>query len=147
MTVNKRKKNSRQRASHTHGWGAKKKRRGSGNRGGKGNAGSGKRADCKKPSFWKDLKYFGKFGFKIKGAKRDIRPVNLIYLEENLQKFLKEKKAVQENGLYNIDLEAIGFNKLMGDGRVSNKFKIKTQYASKKSVEKIKAAGGEVIVG
>ena len=52
MTVNKRKKNSRQRGSHTHGWGAMKKHRGAGNRGGRGAAGSGKRADSKKPSIW-----------------------------------------------------------------------------------------------
>ena len=39
-----RKKNTRQRGSHTHGWGAKKKHRGAGNRGGRGNAGSGPRA-------------------------------------------------------------------------------------------------------
>ena len=65
MTVNKRKKNSRQRGSQTHGWGAKKKHRSFGNRGGKGMAGSGKRADSKKPSLWKE-RYFGKIGFKSK---------------------------------------------------------------------------------
>ena len=47
MTVNRRRKRVRQRGSKTHGWGAKKKHRGKGNRGGKGMAGSGKRADSK----------------------------------------------------------------------------------------------------
>ena len=45
MTHNKRKKNSRQRGEWTHGWGAKKKHRGAGHRGGRGNAGSGKRGE------------------------------------------------------------------------------------------------------
>jgi len=40
MTVNKRKKMSRLRGSHTHGWGAKKKHRGKGNKGGAGMAGT-----------------------------------------------------------------------------------------------------------
>ena len=47
MTVNKRKKFSRYRGSMTHGCGSKKKRRGSGHRGGKGMAGTGKRSDKK----------------------------------------------------------------------------------------------------
>ena len=63
MTVNKRKKFSRYRASMTHGKGSKKKRRGSGNTGGVGKAGSGKRSDNKKPSHWKEKRYFGKYGF------------------------------------------------------------------------------------
>ena len=75
MTVNKRKKISRYRGSMTHGGGSKKKRRGSGNRGGKGLAGSGKRSDSKKPSLWKE-KYFGKFGFVSKN-KSTINAVNI----------------------------------------------------------------------
>ena len=62
MTINKRKKNSRQRGSWTHGWGSKKKHRGAGHRGGKGNAGTGKKGDAKKPKIWKNKKYFGKYG-------------------------------------------------------------------------------------
>ena len=63
MVVNKRKKNSRQRGSTTHGFGSKKKHRGHGSRGGSGLAGTGKRADAKKPSFWHDTEYFGGHGF------------------------------------------------------------------------------------
>ena len=66
MTVNKRTKSSRDRGSKTHGCGSMKKRRGAGNRGGRGMAGTGKRADQNKPSIWKNKKYFGKYGFKKK---------------------------------------------------------------------------------
>ena len=66
MVVNKRKKNTRMRGNTTHGWGSMKKRRGAGNRGGRGNAGTGKRADQKKPTILKlyGNSYFGKHGFK-----------------------------------------------------------------------------------
>ena len=47
---NKVKKVRKFRGSHTHGYGSKKKHRGAGSRGGRGMAGSGKRADQKKPS-------------------------------------------------------------------------------------------------
>ena len=87
MVIFKRKKNTRQRGSHTHGWGAKKKHRGKGNKGGSGNAGSGKRSDSKKPSFWK-LKL--PKGFKKKGLKKKINAVNLLYIEENFYKLLNE---------------------------------------------------------
>lgn len=145
MAFNKRKKNSRQRGSKTHGWGSMKKHRGAGNRGGTGRAGSGKRADSKKPSLWADKKYFGKHGFKKKGIAEKITPVDVYYLEEKLPLLLSKKLVSQENDAYVIDLKSVGFNKLLSSGRVTKKFRITTPYASKKAVEKVKKGGGEVI--
>lgn len=144
MVVNKRKKFSRQRASHTHGWGSKKKHRGAGNRGGRGMAGTGKRADQIKTLIWKE-RYFGKYGFVPKGVKKDIRAINIGYIEENLGKFFGENLISKENDVYVVDLEKLGYNKLLGDGRIVNKFKIKTEYASGKVIEKVKKAGGIVV--
>jgi len=137
MVVNKRTKFSRQRASHTHGWGSKKKHRGAGNRGGRGMAGTGKRGDQMKTLHWKDKKYFGKHGFKKKGLKKEVNTINIDYVEENLDKFLKE-------GV--VDLGKLGYNKLLGKGHVKSKLKIKVDNASAKAVEKVKKAGGEVIL-
>lgn len=144
MTVNKRKKNTRQRGSKTHGWGAKKKHRGQGHRGGRGMAGTGKRADSKKPSIWK-TDYFGKHGFISKTPKIKINPVNISFIEQHIDKYISNKLITKENGFYSLDLEKLGFNKLLGDGRVSTKFKIKTPYASKIAIEKIKEADGEIV--
>ncbi|MBS3105631.1 uL15 family ribosomal protein [Candidatus Woesearchaeota archaeon] len=144
MTVNKRKKNDRQRGSMTHGWGAKKKHRGQGNRGGRGMAGTGKRADSKKPSIWKDKNYFGKYGFVSKTPKVKINAVNINFLEQHIIRFLLNNTIKKENDFYIVDLEKLGYNKLLGDGRISTKLKIKTPYASKTAVEKVKEAGGEV---
>ena len=146
MVVNKRKKFSRQRASHTHGWGSKKKHRGAGNRGGKGMAGTGKRGDSIKTLIWKDAKYFGKHGFKSKGITEDIKAVNIWNIEDRLDKLLKDKLISKEGAFYVVDLEKLGYNKLLGSGRVLNKFKIKVKYAAANAVEKIKQAGGEVIL-
>lgn len=145
MTVNKRKKNTRQRGHKTHGWGAKKKHRGKGHQGGAGMAGTGKRADSKKPSIWKDEHYFGKFGFVSKTPKPKVNPVNISYIEQHIDKFLISNLIKKEQDSYSVELEKLGYNKLLGDGRVSVKFKIKTPYASKSAIEKIKEAGGEVI--
>ncbi len=145
MVVNKRKKNSRQRGSHTHGWGEKKKHRGAGNRGGRGRAGSGKRADQNKPSYWNE-RYFGKRGFKKKGIRKDIKPVNIIFFEGRVDELLSKKQIKKENDFYVIDLSEFGFNKLLSQGRVTKKFRIKAKLASSNAVEAIKKAGGEVIL-
>tara|TARA_B100000315_G_scaffold207608_1_gene202421 strand:- start:368 stop:802 length:435 start_codon:yes stop_codon:yes gene_type:complete len=144
VTINKRKKVSRYRGSMTHGGGSKKKRRGAGNRGGKGMAGSGKRSDSKKPSLWKN-KYFGKYGFVSKNTK-NIDAININYLEENLLK-LPQDAVGKENDFFSVDLKKLGFNKLLSTGKVTNKYKIKVSYASKKAIEKIKNNGGEVVLG
>ncbi|MBU0761552.1 MAG: hypothetical protein KKD39_00860, partial [Candidatus Altiarchaeota archaeon] len=69
-----------------------KKRRGAGNRGGRGMAGTGRKADVKKPSIWKNKKYFGVHGFKKKNIKLKINPINLITLEEKTDKLLIQEK-------------------------------------------------------
>ena len=107
-------------------------------------AGTGKRADSKKPSIWKDTQYFGKHGFISKSTSVKIKPVNIEQIEQHLHKYLIQKLISHENGEYLINLEKLGYNKLLGTGYVSNKLKINTPYASKSAIEKIKQAGGEV---
>ncbi len=143
MSINKRKKNSRQRGSTTHGWGSMKKHRGAGNRGGRGMAGSGKRGDTIKPSLW-GRKYFGKSGFKKKNIKEKVNAISIGCLEEKLNSLLNKKLISKEGELYIVDMGKMGFNKLLSQGKVLNKFKIKVKYASKKAVEKIKNSGGEI---
>ncbi len=144
MVVRIRKKATRKRGSHTHGWGSKKKHRGAGNRGGRGMAGSGKRADSIKTLIWKE-RYFGKKGFKPKN-KEKIKSVNLDYLEEKLEEFLEKKLIVKEGEFYKIDLGNLGYKKLLGNGKVKNKLKIYVDYASRRAIEKVKGAGGDVIL-
>lgn len=145
MTASKRTKNSRQRGTHTHGWGAKKKHRGKGNKGGSGNSSSGKRSDARKPSIWKDKDYFGKRGFHKKGLKEDIKAVNIGYIEQNLEALVSGKKITEDKGVYSINLKELGYNKLLGTGRVKRKYRIEAKYASKIAEERIKQAGGEII--
>ena len=144
MTINKRKKNSRQRASHTHGWGSMKKHRGSGHKGGAGMAGTGKRADSKKPSIWK-LPYFGKKGFHTHG-KTIIKAANISFIEEHMPALIRENAAKEENGKYLIDLRKKGYTKLLGKGKATKKMVIKVASASASAIETIKEAGGEVLL-
>ncbi|MBI2574656.1 uL15 family ribosomal protein [Candidatus Woesearchaeota archaeon] len=144
MTAGKRKKNSRQRASHTHGWGSMKKHRGSGHKGGAGKSGTGKRADSKKPSIWKQKNYFGKRGFNTRAIK--ISAVNIADLEEQLPTLIKENAAKEDNGKYLIELRKKGYNKLLGRGKATKKMVIKVASASAGAIETVRNAGGEVLL-
>ncbi len=148
MPVNRRKKVVKYRGSHTHGGGAKKKRRGAGHRGGRGMAGSGKRADQKKPTIMKLYgydNYFGKHGFFSRQA-RDVKCINVEDLELQAERLAKEGKIKIEKGSYIVDLRELGYEKLLGTGNVKKKFKIHAESASSKAVEKVKNAGGEVVL-
>ncbi len=142
MPANRRKKDTRMRGSHTHGWGSKKKHRGSGNRGGKGMASTGKRSDAFKPSIWKE-EYFGKHGFWHRGAIiHDV--VNVSYIDQNIEKLAGENLAKAHGGSYEINIADLGFDKILGDGKVKKKLMVTARYASARSIDAIKAAGGEV---
>jgi len=145
MVVRKRKKNSRQRGSKTHGWGAMKKHRGHGNRGGTGMSGTGKRGDQKKPSIWKNSNYFGKIGFAGRRVKKKIIGINIELLEANSQKYLANKMATKEGDLIVIDIAKLGYNKVLGSGSLKTKMKVIAPYFSSRAKEKIQQAGGQAI--
>ncbi|MEK6934472.1 MAG: uL15m family ribosomal protein [Nanoarchaeota archaeon] len=133
MTVRKRKKNTRQRGSKTHGYGAMKKHRGAGSRGGRGMAGTGKRADTKKPSVINKFtlkNYFGKFGFK-RPQKLNLK-VKTINIGE-----LNYKET-------DIDLTKLGYTKLLGKGKLNKKHNIKVKSFSKSAKIKVEKAGGTI---
>ena len=145
MTVNKRKKNTRQRGGRWHGWGrGHAHHKGSGNRGGCGNAGTGKRSDHNKRRIYEVEDYFGKFGFKKKGQIMCFRVVNTDYLEKNIDRLVAERKAEFKNGIYDIDLSKIRYDKLLAKGKVNRKFNITCFAASAGAKEKIESAGGRV---
>jgi large subunit ribosomal protein L15 len=143
MTINKRKKNSRQRGSWTHGWGAKKKHRGAGSRGGRGLAGSGKRGDAKKTLYWQDANYFGKRGF-VSANKTEEKTINLSHLNTILDTLVQKRKAQFQNGIFIINLDELGYTKLLGAGNVTKKMQITVNNASRSVEEKVSKNGGSL---
>jgi len=132
MKLKRRKKSSRMQGSVTHGHGARKKNRGSGSKGGKGMAGTGKRADQKKTLILTYEKpYFGKHGFPSR--KKKLKVINLDDLEE-----IARKTGKKEVNLKNY--------KILGDGSISTALIITASAFSKSAEEKIKKAGGSVII-
>ncbi len=141
MVVKKRKKVNRYRGHTTHGGGHRKKRRGAGSRGGRGNAGSGKRAGHMKQGI-----VLGGHGFTSK-SRSIVKAVNLTYFTPaRLEQLVAEGKAHKEKGYYSVDLAELGYTKLLGTGAPSMKLKLTVQSCSAGAAEKVKAAGGEVII-
>ncbi len=130
MKIKKRKKSSRGKGNNTVFGGARKKRKKSGHRGGKGKAGTGKRADQKKTYILKyDYPYFGHAGKNRKRNKDKTKKINLRDLEKNFNQ--KE-----------INLEKY---KILGTGQINKKLIITAREFSKSAKEKIEKAGGKAI--
>ncbi len=143
MKLKKRKKYSRAhgRKMGTAGTGARKNKRKSGNKGGIGMSGSGKRADHKKTLVQKlyGHNYFGKQGVTSKKTKRDIRKrINLRELSTNLEKYAKKKGDSWEINLRNY--------KILGEGEVKEKLIVTCLSASQSAIEKVNEAGGKIII-
>jgi large subunit ribosomal protein L15 len=139
----KRKKVHKYRATKTHGCGSMKKRRGAGHRGGRGRAGSGKRADQKKPSYADETQ--GRYGFTSKNRKF-IVGVNINDVEKDLPSLLEQEIAVKKGEGYEVDLTKTVYNKLLGSGKPKNKLAIRVDFASANAIDRVKEAGGEVVV-
>ncbi|MDO8623022.1 MAG: uL15m family ribosomal protein [archaeon] len=146
MKTHKRKKSSRDKGSKTVRYGARKKHKKSGHKGGVGMAGSGKRADQKKTLITKlyGSGYFGKQGITSKGTERDIRKrINLRDIQENLDNYIKKGIAKKTAKGIEINLEEY---KILGDGELREKLIIKAKEASESAINKVKKAGGEIVV-
>jgi large subunit ribosomal protein L15 len=126
--MKKRKKSTRHRGSHTHGRGFKKKARGSGHRGGVGMAGTGKRADQKKTKILNyKVKYFGKSKALRKKIKAKLKAINLRDIPQTKE------------------INLIGY-KILSLGNSPQKIRITASAASQSAIDKVKKAGGDIIV-
>lgn len=143
MVTNRKTKSNKLRGSRTHGWGSPKKHRGSGSRGGVGNAGAGKKGQQKMTLLHNKGIRIGAYGFKRPPAiTNESRILNLDDIEKNTQKYItKQEKDVTE-----IDTTKLGYDKILGRGKVTSKLKIISKEFSKKAIEKIEQADGEAII-
>ena len=144
MVVNRRKKVGKYRGHSNHGGGMRKKRRGAGSRGGRGMAGTGKRAGQKKAGLPPML---GSRGFLARRNVAAIKTVNIDHFTPlAVEKLVHAGKATKEGNVVVIDLNVLGYGKLLGTGLIKTKVKFMVGTASAKAVEKVKAAGGDVVI-
>lgn len=149
MVVRRKRKVRRQRGGRSHGWGIQKDHKGSGMRGGVGNAGVSQHhwirtiIEAKKNR----VKPLGKFGFKRpQEFTKKANTINVSHLDQGIDTLVKSDIATLDGDLYAIDLESIGVTKLLAQGDVTRKIAVTVEKASGNAVSKIEAAGGSVII-
>src|SRR3989344_9504548 len=144
MKIKKRNKRSRLRGRRRCGYGFGKKHRGKGSKGGKGMAGTGKKAGQKLT--WVQAKapdYFGKHGFtSMKKLSSGIQIINLFQVQDNHKRLIKEGKGKKTPQGIELSLESY---KILGEGEVKDKFIINAAAASKSAISKVEKAGGKVL--
>ena len=142
--IRKGKKINKMRGSRSNGGGSVKRRRGAGNKGGKGKAGAGKHHWS--TTVIENRYYFGKHGFKRPQKMiKKVNAVNLSYLEEQADDLVAAGKASQEGDAIVIDVTELGFYKVLAKGKITKTFKISAPQFSASAIEKIEELGGEAI--
>ena len=130
--------------SRTRGRGHKNGR-GAGLRGGRGNAGCHK---TKRIMYERVGRVWGAHGFKRpQTVVMANNAINLKVIEESAAEWVDQGNASKKGKTVSIDLKKMGYDKLLGTGVPSQAYKITIGAASAKAVEKVEAAGGEIISG
>ena len=89
---------------------------------------------------------FGKSGFKRpqKTINR-FKTVNLDYLDNNAEKFVEQELAQKEGDKIVIDVTDLGYEKVLGKGKVTKVLTIKAPIFSASAISKIEEKGGEAV--
>ncbi len=136
------KRTERFRGSRTHGRGMKAGR-GAGKRGGRGNAGLNKHKFISVVKY--DPMHFGRHGFKRpqKSVSHNVS-INIRDLVLKLPAMAKDGQVKKRGSGYEVDLEKLGYDKLLGTGGVEYPIYLVVAQTSAKAKEKIEAAGGSI---
>jgi len=129
----------------THSWGRVGQHRKSGSSGGRGRSGRHKHK-------WTwvlvyDPDYFGKHGFiQPPPLVKEWREINVGELDKIVEDLARRGLVEYRDGKYYVDLLKLGYNKLLGEGRVTHPMIIRTPAVTRNAEEKVRAAGGEIII-
>jgi large subunit ribosomal protein L15 len=125
------------------GFGSHKKHKGAGNRGGRGMSGMHKSKVMRMIKYFPD--HYGKSGMSsIKKVK--IRTVNLIDLDSKIEQLLKEKKVEKDKDGIKVKLSDLGYDKLLGSGKVNHPLIVEAKYFSKNAIKKLEEVKGKAVV-
>lgn len=140
----KKKKSSKRRGDREQGRG-KKKGRGAGLRGGRGNAGRHKHKRVHYAKLGQEFGYTN-FGFKLPDeAQKTVISVNVSELDDRLPQLVEMGEAQKQGDTYVIDLAKMGVDKLLGGGQMRSKAKITVATATEQAKAKVTEAGGSIV--
>ncbi|MDH5448651.1 MAG: 50S ribosomal protein L15 [Candidatus Bathyarchaeota archaeon] len=135
-------KTRKKRGTRTVGWGTVGQHRGVGQRGGHGKAGRHKHLWSYVLRYEPD--YFSKKGF-YSSRRKKVNAVNIGKLEELAMNLSAEKGLEERDGMSLLDLDKLGYDKLLGMGIITKPFSIKVASYSESAAKKVEEAGGKII--
>lgn len=145
MVVRRRKKCLKMMGHRTHGYGSGKKHRGSGSRGGAGLAGLHKHKRMRGLKYMPD--HFGKDGFKRpQKVIKIMKGINIKQLDQQIDKLLEEKKVQKEKDMIIVKLDQLGYDKLLGTGKLNHQLLVEAKSFSKLALKKLEEGKGKAIV-
>lgn len=132
----------KKRGSRTHGAG----RVGQHRKGSKGRRKAGRHKEGWTYVIKHEPDYFGKKGFTSKqDLGRRFNIVNVGELEELVDRQAAEKMVERKEGKILLDLNKLGYNKLLGKGKITTPILIKVVSYSELATKKIENAGGRIL--
>ncbi|MBD3155080.1 MAG: 50S ribosomal protein L15 [Candidatus Aenigmarchaeota archaeon] len=142
MVVRKKRKITKKRGQRSPGYGSQKKHRGGGSRGGRGLAGLHKHKRLTALKYMPG--HYGKRGFKRpQKSVKEIKVINIKQIDSQLEDMLKEGKIQKEKGFYIVNLNELGYDKLLGTGKVTHKMIVEAKSFSESARKKIEEANGK----
>lgn len=131
------KRRSKKKKSGTHGHGSSKKNRGAGSRGGRGNAGRGKKAGHEKMTE-EGVHQLGEKGFNSRH--REQNGINLKDIDQRIEMFVEEGVAEEEGDGYVFYANRAGYDKVLGGGKLTKNIEVHAENFSGSAEEKIDSA-------
>lgn len=138
----KKRKVRRLRGSRTHGWGTSGQHRKAGMRGGHGKAGWCKHKWTYTVKY--DLARIGKHGFICPTGRGELKTINVGDLDQLLSTTKDKEGATLAGEQVTLNLKELGYQKLLGAGRVTRPYRLLVDEWSKTAQKKIEGAGGAV---
>jgi len=90
--------------------------------------------------------YFGDKGFtSIKSRRQKTNVINVGELDELIRRLTFEQKLEKEDDKIRLDLEKLGYSKLLARGNTKTSVIIKSPSCSEDAIRKIEDAGGQVL--
>jgi len=90
--------------------------------------------------------YFGKRGFTSpRSLRRKENVINVGELEEVAEKLASAGMLIEKNGKPFIDLEKLGYTKLLGEGEITKPLVVRISSYSKTADEKLQSVGGQIL--
>jgi large subunit ribosomal protein L15 len=92
--------------------------------------------------------HFGKHGFtRPPEVRKEVRAINVGEIDERLEELLQQGVARKEKERFIVDVSKLGFEKVLGGGKVTHPLEVRAQEFVESAKRKLEEAGGKAISG